>query len=366
MTALADAYALLKSGTLWHNTSLGSPNHPCKGFADANPGEAAKIDSYVAALSAGTSTAPPVLATDTGRGLVGMLAALAPVAPAPAPPPPAPTSGSAYEFRLGDPAKGFDASSTTSTGWTRQAGVPAHVSFSTEKWFGDWQAVDCLIQPADPILYGQQRSQIIHGTDSQLVPGVGKWLSVPFKTNAGYKPQSHTANPNFNCLGLCLHEPNDFYAYPSPTVKTTTPQAPFNVVVCTTDPNTYPAVALPEPRLGFMVYGGTPSAQWYSQGKRFLGPVFQPGHLYVLDIFYLESSDPTKGQIEIWVDGVQVVPRTTLATTWKNLAGVDATLYFCLQNYRPAVSEITWDNVVSWCGVRVGDDRASTSFLTAA
>lgn len=89
--ALADAYALLKTGTLWHNTQLSSPKHPCKGFADANPGEASEIDTYVGGLVAGSFPSVPTLATATGKGLVGMLAALAPTAvPAP-PPPPAPT-----------------------------------------------------------------------------------------------------------------------------------------------------------------------------------------------------------------------------------------------------------------------------------
>lgn len=90
---LADAYALLKTGTLWHNTLLGSPKHPCKGFADANPGEAALVDAYVAALAADGAAAVPAVATATGKGLVGMLAALAPAVTPPPPPPPPPPSG---------------------------------------------------------------------------------------------------------------------------------------------------------------------------------------------------------------------------------------------------------------------------------
>lgn len=79
---LADAYALLKTGTLW------AADGRCKGYAVSNPAEAAKVDAYVAALAAGTATVPPTLATATGRGLVGMLAALAPAATPPPPPPP--------------------------------------------------------------------------------------------------------------------------------------------------------------------------------------------------------------------------------------------------------------------------------------
>lgn len=97
---LADAYTILKRGSLW------SASGRCKGFAVANPGEAAKIDAYVAALTAafpgGQQPVPPVLATDTGRGLVGMLAALAPTsAPAPSP---SPTPGLIFEDTFEGPA----------------------------------------------------------------------------------------------------------------------------------------------------------------------------------------------------------------------------------------------------------------------
>src|SRR6478672_996645 len=71
MGALSAAYAILTTGQLW--SSVGK----CKGYAVANPGEAAKITAYVAALDRGERPAPPVLATATGRGIVGMLEALA-------------------------------------------------------------------------------------------------------------------------------------------------------------------------------------------------------------------------------------------------------------------------------------------------
>lgn len=80
MSELADAYALLKTGTLWSSTGR------CKGYAVANPKEAAKIDAFVSALAAGETVVPPALVTATGRGIVGMLAALAVASPAPAGP----------------------------------------------------------------------------------------------------------------------------------------------------------------------------------------------------------------------------------------------------------------------------------------
>lgn len=81
MGQLAAAYKTLQSGTLWSSTGK------CKGYAVANPGEAAQIDAYVAALDTGQHPAPPALATATGRGLVGMLAVLAAGQPSPAPSP---------------------------------------------------------------------------------------------------------------------------------------------------------------------------------------------------------------------------------------------------------------------------------------
>ncbi len=86
MAALATAYGTLKAGTLWASTGK------CRGFATANPGEAAQIDDYVAALDRGEKPTPPVLTTATGRGIVGMLAALVGAASSP-PPPPSSSSG---------------------------------------------------------------------------------------------------------------------------------------------------------------------------------------------------------------------------------------------------------------------------------
>lgn len=81
--ALDAAYKELKTGTLWHNPNLGDPKHPCKGYADANPGEASAIDTFVAALVAGKSPTAPTLATATGKGLVDLIRAGLDVIPQP-------------------------------------------------------------------------------------------------------------------------------------------------------------------------------------------------------------------------------------------------------------------------------------------
>ncbi len=67
LSKLQAGYQQLKSGTLWSSTGK------CKGYAASNPGEAAQIDVYVAALVAGGHPTPPVLATATGAGLVKII-----------------------------------------------------------------------------------------------------------------------------------------------------------------------------------------------------------------------------------------------------------------------------------------------------
>lgn len=61
LATLASGYGLLKQGSIW------------KTYAQANPGEAAKLDGYVAALVAGQKPLPPVLATATGKGLAQII-----------------------------------------------------------------------------------------------------------------------------------------------------------------------------------------------------------------------------------------------------------------------------------------------------
>lgn len=79
--ALGTAWTRYKQGTLWHG-----PGGKCKGFADANPGEAAKLDAYVAAIVSGQNPTMPALATATGQGLAGMIAAGMSASPPPPPP----------------------------------------------------------------------------------------------------------------------------------------------------------------------------------------------------------------------------------------------------------------------------------------
>lgn len=69
LAALNAGYTRLKQGTLWHSTGR------CKGFADANPGEAATLDQYVAAVVAGGTPPMPSLSTATGDGIARMVAA---------------------------------------------------------------------------------------------------------------------------------------------------------------------------------------------------------------------------------------------------------------------------------------------------
>jgi hypothetical protein len=112
MSALADAYDVLRSGTLWASTGR------CKGFAVANPGEAAKIDQYVAALATGDHPAVPALTTATGKGIVGMLAALIFA-------PPPPTFGTALPSAMPEAAGPVHVVSTVNDLLAALAAVPA-------------------------------------------------------------------------------------------------------------------------------------------------------------------------------------------------------------------------------------------------
>ena len=67
--ALAAAYARRTSAVLWGG---GGRYHS---YAKSNPGEAGRLDAYVAALVAGEHVEPPQLATEFGRMIVGLIAA---------------------------------------------------------------------------------------------------------------------------------------------------------------------------------------------------------------------------------------------------------------------------------------------------
>lgn len=140
MSALTDAYAVLKTGTLWSSTGK------CKGYAVANPGEAAKIDAYVAALNTDTATAvPPALATATGRGIVGMLAALAPK-PAPAPSPtPQPSLFPSYRLTL--PPNQYAGSKTGTNAYVNLGGRGSNVvqPSAAPSWAG--RIIDTFDEP---------------------------------------------------------------------------------------------------------------------------------------------------------------------------------------------------------------------------
>lgn len=85
--ALTDAYAHRLRASLWG----GSGKYAS--YAKANPGEASKIDAYVAAIKAGDNPTPPVVATDFGQMIVGLIAAGMVPDPVTPPPPPPPPSG---------------------------------------------------------------------------------------------------------------------------------------------------------------------------------------------------------------------------------------------------------------------------------
>lgn len=97
-TALAAAYQHRLKAVLW-----GGPGR-YNSYAKANPGEAAKIDAYVAAIVAGQTPTPPTLATEFGQMVVGLIAA---GMGGPPPPPPSTTGTRGVGALLWGGAVGF-------------------------------------------------------------------------------------------------------------------------------------------------------------------------------------------------------------------------------------------------------------------
>ncbi len=385
---LADAYAVLKSGSLWSSTGK------CKGYAASNPGEAAQIDAYVAALNAGQTVAPPALSTATGRGLVGMLAALAPNVP---PPPFSPTR---FVWTLGDPAwntgdgkNGWWANfpNISSTGWIRDAaGADPVLSLSRVGWddsefpnlmasvtgsYGDspgsgpCRTCRVEINPADPtvgaILSGAQASVLRLDDSQEHNPAYGVRPSVhpvegetwfygwAMATDPGYKPHGWDGHDlvfgNFNSFGLEQHGTISVLGPIHPHVANIWPA---NSAERIAGPNGgvwwkrmgNPSVMIPGgPRLGLEITAGlndtaTDDATHTCRG--FVGPPFVAGRAYKC-VYMVTWSARQAGALKWWVDDGQgagyvlYADMAGISTNVHDGAGnIDDLVYPELLNYR--------------------------------
>jgi hypothetical protein len=66
--------------------------------------------------------------------------------------------------------------------------------------------------------------------------------------------------------------------------------------------------------------------------------------------------DAGNGSIEVWVDGIQVVPPTPVSDLWSGM-----NVYPLFENYRPASGSVTWTNDVYYGGLVSGATRAGVA-----
>jgi hypothetical protein len=281
------------------------------------------------------------------------------------------------EYSLGDPALGWHydgtmLNATTPSKWARQVSNPNH---DAACYFApDGKSIETYLRPADlAYLSGGARTQIIRGYDVDILAGY--WISGWCWTRSDYKPQTSRTWPNWNAFGFCNHDggyKDSAGGYHS------APQAYMGMGVYTFD--TARNVALAQPRIGVACCGGDDWVTWYNNRKIFLYPdAFVPGKTYYWDYWCKD------GEIEMWIDGVQWIPRTAVPLMWKKPKGIagyaDAVdpgvrmgAFAVQENYRPANEtlakqndiQVTWDMVMRFGPIRVGDSRAETTYNAAA
>jgi hypothetical protein len=238
--------------------------------------------------------------------------------------------------------------------------MPDRVSF--DDTVTTMQAVGCHtikaeLQPNDPPL-GGQRAQF-YSTDSVLgLPQYGaqpsldtnrgsyRWYAFAFTTNPGYRPQSSQRWPDWNVI----------YSWHDSCDPTCAPQANIGVDVSTATLNpdgsyTY----LPSPKLSIDVLGGSTDPSLLEQHHWYTVD-FVPGQRYVVQMG-VKWGDNHDGSIEVWINGQQVVPATTVSDVWQGMG-----VYPVFENYRqandPNHPAVTWTNTVYYAGLVRGARRS--------
>jgi hypothetical protein len=280
---------------------------------------------------------------------------------------------SAVEYSLGDPTLGWRYDGTlidtnTYSKWVRQVSNPNHDAACY--WAPDGKSIETYLRPSDlAYLSGGARTQIIRGYDTNVL--LGKWISGWCWTRSDYKPQNSRTWPNWNAFGFCNHDGG--YKDAAGNYHSA-PQAYMGMGVWTYDP--IHDVPLAQPRIGVTCTGGDDWVSWWNYRKQFVHPdVFVPGKVYFWDYWCKD------GEIELWIDGIEWIPRTQVPTIWKKPKGVpnyvDAVdpgvpmgVYPVQENYRPANetllqqkdTQVTWDMVQRFGPIRVGDTREETTY----
>jgi len=210
------------------------------------------------------------------------------------------------------------------------------------------------IQPNDLDANGgtaNQRAQVIT-MDSYLasasLPSLGMkqgqthWYGFALRTNAGYQPTKGTATFGFNWNLLQAFHNSSINGVSGPLanvqIDVDTRGPCDGSTSWATDPPSGWCV-LAQPRLEVQVNGGDQNAStWPNEGPtltvhRWLGPVFQPGHLYRFQ-YKIHWDAFGSGTLEWWVDGTKYVDVGGLNNMWHSGSTVDSNVYAEFSNYR--------------------------------
>lgn len=327
-------------------------------LAAAISGSSTKIRNYAIAQAAATQAQE---ADFQGKiaALDARLDALEAPEPPPPPPPP-PPDPTRYVYKLGTSFGG----NTSDTGWVRQySGVAANITFDPSVDVMNalgCTSLKCVIPANEACVNGSNRAQLF-STDniatSRGQPDFGMhageewWYGFAFKTDAGYTPQNGQ-NPNWNSI-FCFHPGAPYPMAGQHDISVWTKnEAGGGSFVPFTDG---------KPRLGVNIRGENAAGQTYYFSKADSLP-FVPGQRYVVQ-WRMKWSDSGQGEVEVWIDGRNVVPTVTGVT---NLAYGVPNEYPLFQSYRrcPALKDgvpITNSNTVWYGGLVKAATRAGVA-----
>jgi hypothetical protein len=209
------------------------------------------------------------------------------------------------------------------------------------------------IRPADLDANGgtaNQRAQVI-ATDQFMAqsgqPSFGikegqtHWYGFAFATNPGYVPHYDPVFGGWNTIQAFHNSAiNGVWGPLAPIELAVTTIAPSSSEwTCQNGSSAWQNTRLATPRLLIMVEGGDQNdPSWPNDGptltcRRYLGPGFQAGHLYRVQMKITWGAHKD-GSLQVWIDGSKYVDVAGISDMWYSGSTVDAGMYAELTNYR--------------------------------
>jgi Polysaccharide lyase len=231
------------------------------------------------------------------------------------------------------------------------------------------RTVKAEIQPRDPDANGgtaNQRAQL-YTTDSLLSKygghpsldakaGKASWYGFAFSTNTGYVPHYDPVFGNWNSI---------FSWHNAPINGVWGPLANIMLEVSTIGPTSgseyrcgTPLSKLAQPRLNIQLNGGNQAdSNWPNEDgqltcRRYLGPVFQPGRKYRVQMF-VKWGATMEGALQVWIDGTKYVDVSGISNMWYSGSTMDNGIYPVWENYR-AYDTTLPTNIVYYGGLVKG------------